>query len=125
MSRSRLCALLPAAGVLVPSLAVAHSGPGEASGFIHGFAHPMGGLDHILAMVMVGVLKFMFASHHTSSIILLATSETRTLSLLALDQVAAGYREVASITVILIMTLTLGVAIISRSLGLKVGIRAE
>ncbi len=76
-------------------------------------------------MIMVGVLKFMFASHHTSSIILLATSETRTLSLLALDQVAAGYREVASITVILIMALTVGVAIISRSFGLKVGIRAE
>jgi iron(III) transport system permease protein len=76
-------------------------------------------------MVMVGVLKFMFASHHTSSIILLATSETRTLSLLALDQVAAGYREVASITVILIMAMTVGVAIISRSFGLKVGIRAE
>jgi iron(III) transport system permease protein len=76
-------------------------------------------------MVMVGVLKFMFASHHTSSIILLATSETRTLSLLALDQVAAGYREVASITVIFIMALTVGVAIISRSFGLKVGIRAE
>jgi hypothetical protein len=45
--------------------------------------------------------------------------------LLALDQVAAGYREVASITVILIMALTLGVAVIARSLGLKVGVRAE
>ena len=76
-------------------------------------------------MVMVGVLKFMFAAQHTSSIILLATSETRTLSLLALDQVAAGYREVASITVIFIMALTLGVAVMARSFGLKVGIRAE
>jgi hypothetical protein len=62
---------------------------------------------------------------HNSSIILLATSETRTLSLLALDQVASGYREVASITVILIMLLTLGVALIARSFGLKVGIRAD
>jgi iron(III) transport system permease protein len=76
-------------------------------------------------MVLVGVLKFMFAAQHTSSIILLATSETRTLSLLALDQVAAGYREVASITVIFIMLLTLGVALVARSFGLKVGIRAE
>ncbi|HEY7167857.1 MAG TPA: iron ABC transporter permease [Candidatus Binatia bacterium] len=76
-------------------------------------------------MVMVAVIKFMFAAHNTSSIILLATSETRTLSLLALDQVAAGYREVASITVIFIMLLTLGMALIARSLGLKVGIRAE
>jgi iron(III) transport system permease protein len=75
-------------------------------------------------MVLVAVLKFMFASQHTSSIILLATSETRTLSLLALDQVAAGYREVASITVIFIMLMTLGVALIARSFGLKVGIRA-
>jgi iron(III) transport system permease protein len=76
-------------------------------------------------MVLVAVLKFMFAAQHTSSIILLATSETRTLSLLALDQVAAGYREVASITVILIMLLTLGVALIARSFGLRVGIRTE
>jgi iron(III) transport system permease protein len=76
-------------------------------------------------MMLVAVLKFMFAAQQTSSIILLATSETRTLSLLALDQVAAGYREVASITVIFIMLLTLGVALVARSFGLKVGIRAD
>jgi len=76
-------------------------------------------------MILVAVLKFMFAAQQTSSIILLATSETRTLSLLALDQVAAGYREVASITVIFIMLLTLGVALVARSFGLKVGIRAD
>ena len=76
-------------------------------------------------MILVAVLKFMFAAQHTSSIILLATSETRTLSLLALDQVAAGYREVASITVIFIMLLTLGVALVARSFGFKVGIRAD
>jgi iron(III) transport system permease protein len=76
-------------------------------------------------MVLVGVIKFMFAAQHNSAIILLATSETRTLSLLALDQVAAGYREVASITIILVTLLTLGIAIVARSFGLKVGIRAE
>jgi len=76
-------------------------------------------------MVLVAVIKFMFAAQHNSAIILLATSETRTLSLLALDQVAAGYREVASITIILVTLLTLGVAIVARSFGLKVGIRAE
>jgi iron(III) transport system permease protein len=76
-------------------------------------------------MVMVAVIKFMFAAQHNGAIILLATSETRTLSLLALDQVAAGYREVASITIIMITVLTLGVAIVARSLGLKVGIRAD
>lgn len=76
-------------------------------------------------MVMVGVIKFMFAAQHSGAIILLATSETRTLSLLALDQIAAGYREVASITIILVTLLTLGLAIVARSFGLKVGIRAD
>jgi iron(III) transport system permease protein len=76
-------------------------------------------------MLLVSVLKFTFAAQNASSIILLATSETRTLSLLALDQVAAGYREVASITVIFIVILTLGVALVARSFGLKVGIRTE
>lgn len=76
-------------------------------------------------MVLIGVLKFLFAARSASSIILLATSETRTLALLALDQIAAGYRETASITVLLVVVLTTGLALIARSFGLKVGIRAE
>jgi urease accessory protein len=42
------------ASVLAPATAYAHTGIGEASGFVHGFTHPVGGLDHILAMVAVG-----------------------------------------------------------------------
>ncbi|MBI2348753.1 MAG: iron ABC transporter permease, partial [Deltaproteobacteria bacterium] len=76
-------------------------------------------------MVLIGVLKFLFAARGASPIILLATSETRTLALLALDQIAAGYRETASITVLLVVFLTTGLALIARSFGLKVGIRAE
>jgi len=76
-------------------------------------------------MVLIGVLKFLFAARSASSIILLATSETRTLALLALDQIAAGYRETASITVLLVVLLTTGLALIARSFGLRVGIRAE
>ncbi len=33
---------------------MAHTGHG-ASGFVHGFAHPLGGIDHVLAMVAVGL----------------------------------------------------------------------
>jgi urease accessory protein len=47
-----------AALVLAPSLAFAHTGVGETVGFVHGFSHPLSGLDHILAMVMVGVLAW-------------------------------------------------------------------
>lgn len=42
--------------VLSPTLAFAHTGVGDAVGFAHGFGHPLGGLDHVLAMVAVGVL---------------------------------------------------------------------
>jgi ABC-type Fe3+ transport system permease subunit len=76
-------------------------------------------------MVLIGVLKFMFAARSASSIILLATSESRTLALLALDQIAAGYREAASITVILVVLLTTGLALIARFFGLKVGVQTE
>ena len=37
------------------TIASAHVGVGATSGFAHGFWHPLGGLDHILAMVMVGL----------------------------------------------------------------------
>lgn len=40
---------------LVPSAAFAHTGAGDAHDLIHGFMHPMGGVDHLLAMVAVGV----------------------------------------------------------------------
>lgn len=43
---------------LLPTAAFAHAGHGDAAGFFHGFAHPVGGLDHILAMVAVGVFAF-------------------------------------------------------------------
>ncbi|ODR98212.1 urease accessory protein [Methyloceanibacter superfactus] len=43
---------------LVPTAALAHTGVGDASGFMHGFMHPLGGLDHLLAMVMVGIFAY-------------------------------------------------------------------
>ncbi len=41
---------------LLPGAAFAHTGAGHTHGFVHGFAHPIGGLDHLLAMVAVGRL---------------------------------------------------------------------
>ena len=43
---------------LLPSMALAHVGHDHGSGFAHGFFHPLGGLDHILAMVAVGLLAW-------------------------------------------------------------------
>ena len=44
--------------VLLPGAAFAHTGHGDAAGLLHGFMHPIGGIDHILAMVAVGVFAY-------------------------------------------------------------------
>jgi urease accessory protein len=40
---------------LLPGIALAHTGAGQTTGFMHGFEHPIGGADHMLAMVAVGL----------------------------------------------------------------------
>lgn len=47
--------LLVAASLLAASSVLAHPGHEQASSFMTGFAHPMGGLDHLLAMVAIGL----------------------------------------------------------------------
>src|ERR1700704_7202458 len=49
---------IAAALTLLPTAALPHPGIGEMHGFTHGFAHPLGGLDHILAMVTVGIFAW-------------------------------------------------------------------
>jgi urease accessory protein len=41
--------------LLIASPALAHTGVGDATGLAHGFMHPIAGIDHVLAMVAVGV----------------------------------------------------------------------
>ncbi|QCS48981.1 hypothetical protein FEK30_05765 [Picosynechococcus sp. PCC 11901] len=41
--------------VFLPSVAIAHVGGHETAGFWHGFQHPLGGLDHLVAMLAVGI----------------------------------------------------------------------
>jgi urease accessory protein len=43
---------------LAPTAALAHVGVGGTSGFAHGFMHPPSGLDHQLAMVLVGLFAY-------------------------------------------------------------------
>jgi urease accessory protein len=49
------------------SPALAHTGHG-ASSFMQGFAHPLGGLDHVLAMVAVGLYAAMIGGRALSLI---------------------------------------------------------
>ena len=49
-------ASLVASTLLLPTAAFAHPAIGPAAGFAYGFAHPIGGIDHVLAMIAVGLL---------------------------------------------------------------------
>jgi urease accessory protein len=41
--------------ILAPTAAFAHAGHDSAVGFVQGFVHPVSGLDHVLAMIAVGL----------------------------------------------------------------------
>lgn len=40
---------------LAPAVALAHEETGQAAGFLAGLAHPVSGMDHVLAMIAVGL----------------------------------------------------------------------
>jgi len=52
VGRRTACAVVAAAW---PMLAIAHAEAGRAEGFLAGLHHPISGLDHVLAMVSVGL----------------------------------------------------------------------
>ena len=76
-------------------------------------------------MVLIGVLNFVGAAGATSNIILLASRQTITLSLLTLEYAAPeiGRREAAGIVTLVIMAMTLGVAMVGRLFALRMGVR--
>jgi urease accessory protein len=49
--------------ILVSTPAFAHVGVDEAAGLLHGLLHPLGGIDHVLAMIGVGLLGWMLNGH--------------------------------------------------------------
>ena len=46
--------------VLAPAAALAHPGHDSAGGLLHGIVHPVTGIDHVLAVVAVGVLAALY-----------------------------------------------------------------
>ena len=55
--------VLPFFAILAPSVAHAHVGTGETGEFLHGFGHPLGGLDHLCAIVAVGLWAAQMRGH--------------------------------------------------------------
>jgi iron(III) transport system permease protein len=79
------------------------------------------------ALMLIAVMNFVSAASATGSIILLASRDTMTLSLMALElsSIAISNREAASIISIFIIVLTVTGAIVVRALGGRIGVRAR
>jgi len=80
------------------------------------------------SMIMIAVMNFVTAANTTTSIILLASRETRTLSILALELMISGdaaQYEAAGIVSLIIVTVTMTVAVVATKLGYDIGIRAQ
>ena len=68
-------------------------------------------------LVVVATLLFLFTANATSSIVMLATSRTRTLSLLTLEFVRDGLREPAAVTTVIMTVITATLALVARRFG--------
>jgi urease accessory protein len=55
LARKILSAAVAVAGMLATAGAEAHTLGAHSVGFVHGFTHPVGGFDHVLAMIAVGI----------------------------------------------------------------------
>lgn len=78
-------------------------------------------------LVLLAVHNFVIAAGATGNIILLASRDTLTLSLMALELSTVGVsnREAASIVSIVILLLTVVVAVGVRAVGLRLGVRHD
>jgi iron(III) transport system permease protein len=74
------------------------------------------------SLLLVGTLSFIAAARNVSTVALISTSHTRPLSLLQLDFLVESRYESAAVIGIIVVTLTAGVALISRLLGLGAGV---
>ena len=79
------------------------------------------------SLILLAVMNFVSAAGATSSIILLASRDTMTLSLMALElsSIAVSNREAASIISIFIIALTVSGALLVRYFGRHLGVRHE
>jgi iron(III) transport system permease protein len=73
-------------------------------------------------LITVGLIGFMSAARDVSTIVLLGSSQSRTLALLALDYAYGGQFERATVVSMLTVALVVVAALLARLLGGRVGI---
>ena len=75
-------------------------------------------------LVLLGTFNFVIAAGATSQIILLASRDTMTLSIMALELVSprSGEREAAGVVALFMIGMTVGVAVIARFFGNRMSV---
>jgi iron(III) transport system permease protein len=73
-------------------------------------------------LAVVWILSFVSAAGSAVIPAMLATAPSRTLSLLQLEHVLSGLNESAAVVGVLVVVLTIGVAVLARLLGFRVGV---
>jgi urease accessory protein len=63
-AQKHLLRIVTAGASLVPALALAHPGHGETTSFVEGALHPLGGFEHVIGFVAVGLLAGLLRGRH-------------------------------------------------------------
>lgn len=75
------------------------------------------------AVLLVGTMNFIGAARDVASVALVATAGTKTLALLQLDYMVQGRYGAAAVVSFVVITLSTGLALLARILGLRIGLR--
>lgn len=98
--------------VLFPTVASAHVGAGDTHGFVHGLMHPLSGVDHVLAMLAVGMIAAHLGRRTLVSLPLTFISVMAVAAMMATAAIGPA-------------TIEIGIAVSVIVLGLIVAFRAE
>jgi len=108
MSKANLARLAGVLAItLMPAAAYAHVGAGATSGLAHGFWHPIGGLDHVLAMVAVGLFAAQLGGRALWAVPLAFVSVMAVGGLVGIAGVEIPYVEIGIALSIVVLGLTL------------------
>lgn len=93
----------------LPTLAYAH--PGEAGGLAHGLAHPFSGLDHLCAMVAVGLWAAQMGGRAAWLVPLSFVSVMALGGLLGMAAIAVPFAETGIVMSLLVLGMLIAAAV--------------
>ncbi|MBI3754719.1 MAG: HupE/UreJ family protein [Deltaproteobacteria bacterium] len=97
--------------IFMPSLVYAHTGVGDTTGFTYGLSHPISGIDHILAMVAVGIWAAQTGGRAVWSVPITFVSIMILGSILGMFGVAVPFIEQGIVMSVLILGVLISAAV--------------